>query len=81
MVRRSTGRFEPHPLETDLEQVELLDDIDHPDPVVLGDVLVQPLRKQCGLGAILTLDVSLHGHLFDHMDDGDQDRLSVPDTK
>ena len=61
MVSRSPGGLRLHSREPEFGKIQLIHkDVDHPDRVVLRDVVVEPFRKQCGLRPILTLDVSLH---------------------
>ena len=49
------------PVEPQRPQVQLVDEhVDHPDRVLLRHVVIQILRKQNALPAILTLDEALH---------------------
>lgn len=50
-----------HTLETEFAQVEFVDkDIDNPNRIVLGNVIVQQLRQQRTLASGFTLDKSFH---------------------
>lgn len=70
MVGRPSRRLGDHTLEPQRSQVQLVDeDVDHPDRVLLGDVLLQVFRKQDPLPAILALDEALHRHPHRHVDD------------
>ncbi len=61
MVARTTRRRRNHPIEPERPKVQLVDEhLDRPDRILLGDPVVQVLRKQHALTAILTLDEALH---------------------
>ena len=61
MVRRPAGRRGLAPSKPSSAQIELVDeDVDHPNRVVLGDVVVQALGQQRDLASVLALDESLH---------------------
>src|SRR5688572_21329450 len=61
MVGWPASGFRLHSVEAKPSQIELVDeDINCPDGIVLADIVVETLRKQCALRPILTLDESLH---------------------
>ena len=61
VVRRSPRRRGIDAFEAQLGQIELVDeDLDHPDRIVFGDVVVQALGQQSDLRSILAFDESLH---------------------
>ena len=54
-------RLRHNPLEPQRPQVQLVDEhVDHPDRVLLRHIVVQIVRKQNALPAILTLDEATH---------------------
>jgi hypothetical protein len=61
VIRRPSGRLGHDALEPQNPQVQLVDEhVNHPYRVVVRHVLIQKLRKQDTLPAILTLNETLH---------------------
>ncbi len=65
MVGGPSRRRRRHALEPKTLQVQLVDeDIDHPDRIILGHVVVETFGKQRLLPAIRTLNEAAHTHLL-----------------
>ena len=61
MVGRPARRLRHNAREPQRRQVQLVDEhVDHPDRVVLRHIVIQILRKQNALPAVLTLDEATH---------------------
>ena len=61
VIRRPSGRLRHDAREPKCPQVQLADEhVDHPDRVLLRDIVIQIFWKQDGLTAVLTLDEALH---------------------
>jgi len=61
MVGRPTGARGLNSIEAELLEIQFLDEgFNHPDRVVISDVVVQALRHQTDLASLFSLDESLH---------------------
>jgi hypothetical protein len=64
MIRRTPRRCRRDPVKSKRREVQLVNErLDDPDLVLLGDKVVQILRKQNALSPILTRDKALHHEL------------------
>src|ERR1700682_2219246 len=64
MVGGTPGHFRIHTLKTQLVQIQLIDKyVNDPNRVILSDVVVEMLGKQCALRTIFAFDKSLHQSL------------------
>ena len=65
MVSGPSRRCGRHPLKPQPLQIQLVDeDIDHPDRIILGHIVIKTLGKQRLLPAICTLNEAAHTHLL-----------------
>lgn len=65
MVGGSARRRRRHALKTQALQIQLVDeDIDHPDRIILGHIIIETFGKQRRLPAVCTLNEAAHTHLL-----------------
>jgi len=65
VIGRSARRRRRHTLEAQTPQIQFIDkDIDDPDGVILGHIVIETLGKQSLLPAIYTLNEAVHTHLL-----------------
>ncbi len=65
MIGRPARRRRRHSVEAQTPQIQLVDeDVDHPDRIILGHIVVETFGKQRLLPAIGTLNEAAHTHLL-----------------